>query len=153
MPLRTSQFSFRLRKSRLDDVINEGDPLFVWQKCALHGIDREFFQILDFEMESVRGVLQFVRESNLAHESVIGIEHYSEFVPIENSKGVILKILDCPCMNIACQADFEGYSLVENKLSESSHALDHTAPDLHVFHDTGRVTDAVSTAPLNRLPD
>src|SRR5688572_14307074 len=56
-------------------------------------------------------------------------------------------------MHIACQADFQRDSFVENVLSQCAHAQNIAILDFHVFDQPRGMADTMGSAPLDRLPD
>ena len=58
--------------------MDQGDAILVRSEAALGGIDRNFFEVTEGEIEILGGDREFLGHLGVAHEAVIGIEEHSE---------------------------------------------------------------------------
>ena len=57
----------------LDNLVDEIYALVVRQKGALHGIDGDFFEVIERQTKGVRGGLEFLGHGRVAHQAVVGV--------------------------------------------------------------------------------
>src|SRR5580704_17434632 len=138
--------------SGLQRFVNEGDALVVGEERALHGIDRDFFEVINREAERFGGGFELFRHGGIAHEPVIGVERNPEFLLIENLERMLIEAWRGAGVYVAQQADFERNTLVEYILGEVAELDRFAVRDRDVVDQTRTVADAVRAAILNRLP-
>src|SRR3954447_943863 len=70
----------RLRQciARLDDAVDDAQPLRERRECALHRVDRQPFEVIETPAERVVQLLHLVRHRRRAHETIIGVDRHTE---------------------------------------------------------------------------
>src|SRR5581483_5283903 len=141
------------RVSRLDRLIDQVATLAVRQERALHGINGNFFEVLEGETERSRRRFELLAHSGVTHQAVIRVQGDPEFLLVQNFERMLRQTRSRPGVYIAEKADLERDALVQNILGEVSQLHRSALRHGDVLYQPCTVTDAVCPAILNRLPD
>src|SRR5580693_4169365 len=138
----------------LEDVVDEIAALVIGEECAFHGVDGEYFEVVEGQAKGVGGGLEFLGHGGVAHQAVVGIQRDAEFLLIESFEGMLGEAARGAGLHVAEQADFQRNSFVENVLRDVAQFDDFAVfGDGDVVDEAGAVADAVRAAVLNGLPD
>ena len=136
-----------------DGGVDEVDALVVGEEGALHGIDGDFFEVVDGESVSFLCGLEFLGHAGVTHQAIVGIEGDAKFFLIEDFEGMLGEAARGTGVDVADQADFQRNSFVEDVLGEVPQFHHLSIGDGDVFDQTRTVSDPVRSAILNGLPD
>ena len=102
-------------KAGFDGVEDDADAFVEWGERAFHGVEREFFEFGQAEVEQLGGEGGFLGHRGIAHQAVVGIEADAEAAAEEQAERMVFEAGAGTGMEVAEQAHFQRDAAVENE--------------------------------------
>ncbi len=138
---------------RLDDTVDDRQPLVERQERRFHRVDREPAQVVEVVAESLAQGVHLRGHRGLAHQPVVGVDRDPEAERGEEPDRVLGDRRGGTRLHVGRRGELEGDPLVPHVRREPAEVGHAVVVHGDVVDDPDPVPEPVGAAPLDRLPD
>src|SRR5439155_22838480 len=137
----------------LDHLVDEPEPLVERGEGALHGVDRQPLHLAQADRESFVECGELTRQRDVRHQAVVRVDRDPEAQPPQQVDRVLADRPGCTSVDVRRWAHLEGHAPVPDVGCQASKLDRAVRLNDDVVHDPHTVSQSLSPAELERLPD
>src|SRR5690242_19282818 len=140
-------------EARLDDRVDDPEPLVEGREGALHRVDRQPFDVRPAVAERFDQAVELRGQRHPAHQPVVGVHRDAEGKLAEQPDRVLLDRHRGAGLHVGGGAHLQRDPAVPHVAGQPPEFHRALRGDPDVVHDAHPVPEALRAAPLQRLPD